>query len=618
MRFLVWTVLLILAGCASNQLQETTPREQYERTRHNVLDGGDASEFTLNILGRRTLLDRHRIDPVHAIEVLDREMRETHERDLAIAIAELAMLQTRRVASVDERALATALRYSYAFLFDPQLTPPPDPFDARFRTACDLYNFALAAILRSRPDEIRHTERTWRLAWYAGETTARVAENDFPRSSGAIAGMRIAADYIADAMPPPDLRHGLGVPCMLDRATHQGTTDAALRAKKNRYLPGKVSLSATILVRWPDDASILDGTRAPASIELHDPMETTAVTIANRRVPLEVDFTTPIAELAQKDTDSGGLAALFHVDEYQKRIGLYMFQPYRADRITVLFVHGLASGPETWLPLYNQILSDPTIRTRFQFAFWFYPTGQPALTSASQLRKALEDVHHAYGGDTPLHQAPGLIVCAHSLGGILSSTLVVETDDALWNAAFMVSPDQLPIDDERRDELEAAFMLEPLPYVKRMIYYSSPHRGAPDADLGIMQWASGLIHLPHDLLGEDAALRNYIHKDVRFRRYTVAQSLMAHNAVMEKLADLAAASKVPFHSIIGDKDEAGKVGGTDGFVPYWSSHLDGAQSELIIHSGHSTQHKPRAARETRRILLKHLAERDRKITESAE
>ena len=48
---------------------------------------------------------------------------------------------------------------------------------------------------------------------------------------------------------------------------------------------------------------------------------------------------------------------------------------------------------------------------------------------------------------------------------------------------------------------------------------------------------------------------------------------------------------------------------TDGIVPYWSSHLDGAESELIVPSGHwSNQHPPRIA-EVKRILLKHLGKK---------
>ena len=64
--------------------------------------------------------------------------------------------------------------------------------------------------------------------------------------------------------------------------------------------------------------------------------------------------------------------------------------------------------------------------------------------------------------------------------------------------------------------------------------------------------------------------------------------------------------RVPYHSIIGNDRQAGVPGGTDGIVPYTSSHLEGAQSELIVKSGHSVQENLSAIREVRRILLQHL------------
>ncbi|MEZ5431020.1 MAG: hypothetical protein R3F31_07530 [Verrucomicrobiales bacterium] len=68
---------------------------------------------------------------------------------------------------------------------------------------------------------------------------------------------------------------------------------------------------------------------------------------------------------------------------------------------------------------------------------------------------------------------------------------------------------------------------------------------------------------------------------------------------------------VPFHSIIGDRGKGGNLDHTkpvssDGIVPYWSSHLNGADSELIIPSGHWSHLHPMGMTEAMRILLLHL------------
>lgn len=62
------------------------------------------------------------------------------------------------------------------------------------------------------------------------------------------------------------------------------------------------------------------------------------------------------------------------------------------------------------------------------------------------------------------------------------------------------------------------------------------------------------------------------------------------------------APKVPFHSIIGQQRPGPPEGGSDGVVTYASSHLDGAESELVVRSGHRLLNNPDATRQVIRIL----------------
>jgi hypothetical protein len=63
---------------------------------------------------------------------------------------------------------------------------------------------------------------------------------------------------------------------------------------------------------------------------------------------------------------------------------------------------------------------------------------------------------------------------------------------------------------------------------------------------------------------------------------------------------------VPFHNIIGQKDPGPTHSGNDGVVAYSSSHLDGAESELIVRHGHEAFLHPDAVAEIKRILYAHL------------
>jgi hypothetical protein len=61
-----------------------------------------------------------------------------------------------------------------------------------------------------------------------------------------------------------------------------------------------------------------------------------------------------------------------------------------------------------------------------------------------------------------------------------------------------------------------------------------------------------------------------------------------------------------YHSIIGDRGKGGGDNSTDGIVGLWSSHIAGAESELIVPTGHDAHLHPKTIAELRRILLSNL------------
>jgi hypothetical protein len=65
--------------------------------------------------------------------------------------------------------------------------------------------------------------------------------------------------------------------------------------------------------------------------------------------------------------------------------------------------------------------------------------------------------------------------------------------------------------------------------------------------------------------------------------------------------------QVPYHSIIGDRGKGDTPNSSDGVVQYWSSHLEGAQSELIVPGPHGSYSLPQTIAELKRILKLHLA-----------
>ena len=63
---------------------------------------------------------------------------------------------------------------------------------------------------------------------------------------------------------------------------------------------------------------------------------------------------------------------------------------------------------------------------------------------------------------------------------------------------------------------------------------------------------------------------------------------------------------IPFHTILGDRGRGDSPDSSDGYVPYWSSHLHGARSEKIVPSHHSAHQNDAAILEVERILHEHV------------
>ena len=82
--------------------------------------------------------------------------------------------------------------------------------------------------------------------------------------------------------------------------------------------------------------------------------------------------------------------------------------------------------------------------------------------------------------------------------------------------------------------------------------------------------------------------------------FSAVHTLSPRDSTLHALVDLPI--EVPFHSIIGQNKSGAAETSSDGVVPYVSSHLDGASSELVVRSGHSVCENRDAQLEVIRIL----------------
>jgi hypothetical protein len=200
-----------------------------------------------------------------------------------------------------------------------------------------------------------------------------------------------------------------------------------------------------------------------------------------------------------------------------------------------------------------------------------------------------------------------MVVIGHSQGGLLTKMTVIDSVMGLW--PFSVPPEQLDVSAETREMLTRALIIKPLPFVKRVIFVATPHRGSYQA-LGFLgSLASWLV----DLRGRFAKFNVELLR-LQARGLTLAavagvptsiENMNPNNLFIKNLAAIPIAEGVIVNSIIPVDSDAPLDEAGDGVVKYMSAHIDGVESEKIIRSSHSVQGNPEAIQEVKRILHEH-------------
>ncbi|MHB8772952.1 MAG: alpha/beta fold hydrolase [Syntrophales bacterium] len=104
--------------------------------------------------------------------------------------------------------------------------------------------------------------------------------------------------------------------------------------------------------------------------------------------------------------------------EYFKLAGanIYFLEPYDRTKIPVLLVHGAAGSPQDWRH-FLKVMD----RSRYQPWIFSYPSGARLNTLSLFLRKKLYDLDQKYAFEQ-------LYVVAHSMGGLIARSALIETD----------------------------------------------------------------------------------------------------------------------------------------------------------------------------------------------
>ena len=421
--------------------------------------------------------------------------------------------------------------------------------------------------------------------------------------------LRFPGDFVVRGMDHYYGAEGLGVPLIAVRKP----TEAQLAGRRGaaRFFPFWEVYPATALLRVSRDAS---GT-PEAVLELHDTLRTTRAEFRGRSVPLASDLTTPTAyQFFRGRLKEVEQVSLFEPQKVAAEVGLHMLHPYEPGKIPVVMVHGLWSSPLAWAKVVNELRGDPAFRDRYQFWLYMYPTGNPFLLSAADFRRSLVEARASVdpGGADPAFDQ--MVLVGHSMGGLVSKLMVTGSGGAVWNVMSPKPFADLKAGDRERALLTRTMFFEPLPFVRRVVFIATPHRGSALGDQFIGRLADRLINLPsplHEVHTNILSLNGagFFNPDFARSLPTSVDELKLDSPILLAMDALPVAPRVTAHSVVGKLTPGPLPTSSDGVVPYASSHIDWAASEFVAEGkGHSCQDAPATVEEVRRILYLHLDE----------
>lgn len=614
--FFLCLLLFTLSGCAGVKVSTIDTEQYMELRRGDVLTSGELSSYTgsaLQVLGLDRELCMEEGEPCRATLYATSGLNE--ERRLS-ALAELWLHEAMRREKDKEggpaiiAAYLETARFAYAYLFFSERPMSERTLEERPTQVRDYYNFAVQqAVMRLFEEHsiIQKGASSGAQGRFGGWDIHVTFNGHAGSFSPSIVPEAVlpASSLDFDGLRNQYRRDGLGAE-MVAVLPERQNKDAVWSQMRYPAL--------TAVAEFPGNSLTEILATSRTFLNIYDPFDTERVDLRGVSVPLAGNFTSGYGLwLARSEFATQSLGTLFGRGDMLEAPQVFLMQPYQPDRKTVIMVHGLASSPEAWINVANEIMGDETLSRQYQIWQVYYPTSFPIALNNAAIRKAITQTLHDLD---PAGQNPAsrdILLIGHSMGGILSRLMVSSSGEVLWDSLLEGRALKSSVRRQAREQLRDYLFFEPLPQVGRAVFIAAPHRGTPFADKSLARFIAGLITLPVKIVtGVIEPAIQLVAPELKDKRQPIngIANLSAKDPFIVKAAELPISPNVPYHSIIGnDTPDVPLSEASDGIVPYSSSHLDGAVSEKVIPSGHSVQETPEAILEIRRIMHLHLDQR---------
>jgi hypothetical protein len=614
---LLCSFLFLISGCATSTpvgVRQLNPQRVQRQLTANVLTTGKLSAPSEQILNRFGLASEFKRKPKKVIFKIHGGLAGVSESDRLYVLAELSFLFADK--SGDGSYYLAAAVYAYGFLFPQDPSVIPGRFDPRTRVAVDLYNRSIAeGLTSSNGTEVTLQSGVYQLPF--GKLFIYLDQSEFQWGSYKLVKFKQAALLDVRGLRNRYRWAGIGAPLNAYIEPEEDTTETAYS-----LVDADTRVAVTIFLRFDGVIDGLKGGNIQGNLELYTPDEATAVFIDGTEVPLEFELSSALAyslegspfyEFELKGLLKGDLdlQSLRPLNAARFRDDVILSAPYIPGRIPVVLVHGTKSSPARWAEMINELQNDRTLWGRYQFWFFTYTTGNPILYTGGILAEALRTVVAEFDPEEKDPALRRMVLIGHSQGGLLTKLQVIESGTRFWDNSVTVPLEQLEISPEAKEILKHSIFYEPLPFVERVIFIATPHGGSYVAANWIGSFARRFISLPDRLLEpleELLAADAYTEAARSIKNVPKSiDNMDPENSFIQILASIPISPDVTTHSIIAVKNPKDpREKWKDGVVSYNSAHIENVTSELVVHSGHSTQSDPETIEEVRRILLEHL------------
>lgn len=633
-------VLGLVIGCTGIGVRPADERTLFDTLMFSLNTGNDISPRTRQTLRQLDLEKTYDDNPFKSYLKLIAATPDDAQPDQVFALAELSY-RFGRECELQQQTYACqyyylCAGYAYHYLFglvkqsnvqavaqdasQPRLLPF-NCFDPRFRLACELYNRSLEKCVRNvQKHAALDSREEIKLPTYDGSMfQVKITHHGFSWKAAEFGPLLFCNDYDVTGLDNHYRGYGLGVPMIGSRISPENRPGDTSRNAGNYFKA--VNFPVTAILRFDGGITELTHSRM-GTLELHNPLTFQAINVAGYAMPMETDLTTPLAYALEK-TDLASLAytGFIRADQVDRQAGIYMFEPYQKGKIPVLMVHGLLSSPLTWAPLFNDLQADPYLREHYQFWFYLYPTGNPYMNTAGELRNSLSKLRDEVDPDRKDVALDRMVVVGHSMGGLIGRLLTISGGDDFWNTASSEPLDRLKLSDTSRGQLQQCFYFKPVNEVERVIYLATPHKGSKLSPTFLGRLGKKLVRLPDqmtDLLSDVMTHNPNAWRTATSDPLTSVDLLDPSAPALQVLSHRPRPPTVHYHTVAGvirktnilqemrdvfNWDDAPG----DGVVRYDSAHLDDAESEIVVQADHmKVHHHPKAVLEVRRILYQHL------------